>query len=78
MADVAVIGIADERWGEAVVAVVAPREGAIVTLDDLRSFAGERLARYKLPTRVEVVDILPRNPAGKVLKFELRERFGSA
>jgi len=64
--------------GEAVVAVVAPREGAIVTLDDLRSFAGERLARYKLPTRVEVVDILPRNPAGKVLKFELRERFGSA
>jgi fatty-acyl-CoA synthase len=78
VADVAVIGIADERWGEAVVAVVAPREGAIVTLDDLRSFAGERLARYKLPTRVEVVDILPRNPAGKVLKFELRERFGSA
>jgi len=75
VADVAVIGIADERWGEAVVAVVAPREGAIVTLDDLRSFAGERLARYKLPTRVEVVDILPRNPAGKVLKFELRERF---
>lgn len=75
VADVAVIGLPDERWGEAVVAVIAPHAGAEVTLEDLRAFAGERLARYKLPTRVEVVEILPRNPAGKVLKFELRERF---
>jgi fatty-acyl-CoA synthase len=78
VADVAVIGLPDERWGEAVVAVVAPHEGADLTLDDLRDFAGERLARYKLPTRIEVVDALPRNPAGKVLKFELRERFSGS
>jgi fatty-acyl-CoA synthase len=78
VADVAVIGLPDERWGEAVVAVVAPHEGADLTLDDLRDFAGERLARYKLPTRIEVVDALPRNPAGKVLKFELRERFSAS
>jgi len=75
VADVAVIGLPDERWGEAVVAVIAPHTGVTVTLEELREFAGERLARYKLPTRVEVVEILPRNPAGKVLKFELRERF---
>jgi len=75
VADVAVIGLPDERWGEVVVAVVAVHEDADLTLEGLREFAGERLARYKLPTRIEVVDILPRNPAGKVLKFELRERF---
>ena len=73
--EVAVIGLPDDRWGEAVVAVVALREGASLTLEDLRAFAGERLARYKLPTRLELVDQLPRNPAGKVLKFELRGLF---
>ena len=77
VADVAVIGRPDERWGEAVVAVVAPHDGQEVTLESLRDFASERLARYKLPTRIEVVEVLPRNPAGKVLKFELRERFTS-
>ena len=75
VADVAVIGAPDQRWGEVVVAVVVVHEQADLTLEGLREFAGGRLARYKLPTRVEVVDVLPRNPAGKVLKFELRERF---
>ncbi len=76
VADVAVIGLPDERWGETVVAVVVPEPGATVTLEEVRAFAEDRLARYKLPTRIETVDVLPRNPAGKVLKFELRERFG--
>lgn len=76
VAEVAVIGLPDERWGEAVVAVVAPKVGAAVSLEDLRRFAAERLARYKLPSRLEIVDALPRNPAGKVLKFELRRQFG--
>ena len=75
VADVAVIGLPDERWGEAVVAVIAPHDGVDVTLEDLRAFATDRLARYKLPTRIELIDVLPRNPAGKVLKFELRERY---
>ena len=75
VAEVAVIGLPDERWGEAVVAVVVSREGNTLTLEDLRQFAGPSLARFKLPTRLEVVEALPRNPAGKVLKFELRERF---
>ncbi|HKA05482.1 MAG TPA: long-chain fatty acid--CoA ligase [Acidimicrobiales bacterium] len=76
VAEVAVIGLPDERWGEAVAAVVALAPDASLDLEDLRAFASERLARYKLPTRLELIDALPRNPAGKVLKFELRTRFG--
>jgi fatty-acyl-CoA synthase len=75
IAEVAVIGLPDERWGEAVVAVAALRPGSSLTVEELRTFARERLARFKLPTRLELVDILPRNPAGKVLKFELRDRY---
>jgi fatty-acyl-CoA synthase len=78
VAEVAIIGLPDERWGEAVVAVVALKDNATLALDELRDFAGSDLARYKLPSRLEFVEALPRNPAGKVLKFELRERFGSA
>jgi fatty-acyl-CoA synthase len=77
IADVAVVGLPDERWGEAVAAVAVLRENTSLTLEDLREVAGGSLARYKLPTRLEVVDALPRNPAGKVLKFELRARLGS-
>ncbi len=73
--EVAVIGLPDEKWGEAVVAVVVLNEGDELALDELRDFAGERLAKYKLPTRLHQVPVLPRNPAGKVLKFELREQF---
>lgn len=75
ISEVAVIGLPDDRWGEAVVAVVALRPDTTLTLDELRDFAAERLARYKLPSRLETVAVLPRNPAGKVLKFELRQRF---
>lgn len=75
IAEVAVIGLPDERWGEAVVAVVALRPDATLTLDQLRDFAAQSLARYKLPSRLETVDCLPRNPAGKILKFELRDQF---
>ena len=75
VAEIAVIGLPDERWGEAVVAVAALKPDANLTLAELRDFAGERLARFKLPSRLELVDVLPRNPAGKVLKFELRERY---
>jgi fatty-acyl-CoA synthase len=75
ISEVAVIGLPDERWGEAVVAIVALKPGAELTLEELRDFAAERLARYKVPSRLEKVEVLPRNPAGKVLKFELRDRF---
>jgi fatty-acyl-CoA synthase len=77
IAEVAVIGQSDERRGEALVAVAALKPGKTLSLEELRDFAGQSLARYKLPSRLEIIDALPRNPAGKVLKFQLRERFGS-
>jgi fatty-acyl-CoA synthase len=72
--EVAVIGRPDEKWGEVPVAVAAVVGD--VHLPDLAGFLDERLARYKQPKVLEIVDALPRNPAGKVLKTELRARFG--
>jgi acyl-CoA synthetase (AMP-forming)/AMP-acid ligase II len=77
VADVAVIGIPDERWGEAVTALVIPVAGAGVDAGELVAFARQRLAGYKLPRSVEFVAELPRSAAGKVLKRELRERYAS-
>ncbi len=75
IAEIAVIGEPCEKWGESVTAFAVLRAGANLDLDELRGWATERLARYKLPTRLEIIEALPRNPAGKVLKFELRGRF---
>jgi fatty-acyl-CoA synthase len=79
IAEVAVIGRPHEKWGEVPVAVVALAASAPSTLaiSELDEFLSERLARYKHPKALEVVDTLPRNPAGKVLKTELRARFGT-
>ncbi|MFS0884842.1 acyl-CoA synthetase [Aeromicrobium sp. 179-A 4D2 NHS] len=70
--EVAVVGLPDEEWGETVAAFVVLQEDASLTLEELRAFAGERLARYKLPRRLEVVPLLPRNASGKVQKPHLR------
>jgi fatty-acyl-CoA synthase len=74
--EVAVVGRPDERWGEVSVAVAAVHTD--LDLGDLDQFLTERLARYKHPKALEIVDALPRNPAGKVLKTELRARFRAA
>ena len=74
--EVAVIGRPDDTWGEVPVAVAAVAESGL-TLADLDEFLTGRLARYKHPKGLEIVDALPRNPAGKVLKTELRTRFGA-
>jgi fatty-acyl-CoA synthase len=76
ISEVAVIGRPHEKWGEVPVAIAAVTE-ANLSLADLDGFLSERLARYKHPKALEVVDALPRNPAGKVLKTELRARFAA-
>ncbi|HEU4404411.1 MAG TPA: long-chain fatty acid--CoA ligase [Polyangiaceae bacterium] len=73
--EVAVIGLPDERWGEAVAAVVACKPGESLGLDELRAYCEGKLARYKQPLALCPVDALPRNATGKVLKTELRQRF---
>jgi acyl-CoA synthetase (AMP-forming)/AMP-acid ligase II len=70
--DVAVIGLPDERWGERVHALVVLRHESSATTDDLAAAAREGLAGYKVPKTWELVDALPRNATGKVLKRELR------
>jgi fatty-acyl-CoA synthase len=75
--DVAVIGRADERWGEVPVAVVVPRAGAALEVDALADWLDGRVARYKRPKFVEVLPQLPRNASGKVVKGVLREQFGT-
>ncbi len=74
LAQVAVIGVPDERMGEVGMAYVVPRPGATVEPDELIAWARDQMANYKVPRRVEVVDELPLNASGKVLKFELRAR----
>jgi long-chain acyl-CoA synthetase len=74
VADVAVIGVPHERWGETVKACVVKGDGD-VTADRIIAYARENLAHYKCPTSVDFVDELPRNPSGKLLKRELREPY---
>jgi acyl-CoA synthetase (AMP-forming)/AMP-acid ligase II len=79
VAQVAVVGVPDRRMGEVGLAVVVPAPGAdaAATATELAAFAGDRLANFKVPRRVEVLDALPTNASGKVLKRELRARFGA-
>ncbi len=77
IADAAVVGLPDDRTGERVCAVVVPSDpDAPPSLDAILAFTvGKGLAKQKTPEQLEIVDALPRNPTGKVLKFELRERY---
>jgi long-chain acyl-CoA synthetase len=73
--EAAVIGIPDPYWIEKVHAVVVPKKGANTTPEELIAFCKKQIAGYKAPKSVELVEALPKNPAGKILKRELREKY---
>lgn len=75
VADVAVIGIPDEKWGEAVKAIVVAKEGTDPTPESIIEWARERIAGYKCPKSVDYIQEMPRNPSGKILRKDLREPY---
>jgi acyl-CoA synthetase (AMP-forming)/AMP-acid ligase II len=73
--EVAIIGVPDDTWGESVKAVVSLKEGASATGEELIAHCEEHLAKFKCPRSVDIIELLPRNPTGKILKRELRKPY---
>ena len=71
----AVVGLPDREWGEKVTAFIVPKPGKTILPDQLKSFLKSRLSSFKVPKEFFVVDDMPKNPAGKILKRELRKQF---
>jgi acyl-CoA synthetase (AMP-forming)/AMP-acid ligase II len=73
--EVAIIGVPDDRWGETVKAVVSLKPGTEATEEELIAYCSEHLAKFKCPTSVDIIEALPRNPTGKILKRDLRKPY---
>ena len=78
VAEVAVIGIPDARWGEAVKACIVPKPGHSVDADSVIAWARSRIAGFKVPKSIDIIDALPRNPTGKIMRRSLREPYWAA
>jgi len=73
--EVAVLGVPDEKWGEVVGAIIAPKADVELTMEEVKRFAESKLAKYKIPREVKFVEKIPRNVMGKVAKKGLRKMF---
>ena len=73
--EVAIIGVPDDRWGESVKAVVALKPNTSATEEELIAYCAEHLAKFKCPKSVDILEALPRNPTGKILKRDLRKPY---
>jgi len=78
VAEAAIIGIPDDRWGEVGLAVLALAPGESIERTEVQEHCASRLAKFKVPSDIAIVDALPRNATGKVLKRELRDQFVGA
>ncbi|HEX3182108.1 MAG TPA: hypothetical protein VHR44_12765 [Beijerinckiaceae bacterium] len=75
VAEVAVIGVPSQRWGEEVKAVIVAKAGHTPREDDVIAWARERIAAFKAPKSIEIIDAFPRTATGKVLRRELKEKY---
>jgi len=74
--EVAVIGVPDERWGERPIAIIVPRGEQAVTIEEVRQFCQDKLARFKIPDRVELTDSLPYSGSLKIARWQLKAKYG--
>ncbi|GEN45605.1 fatty acyl-CoA synthetase [Alkalibacillus haloalkaliphilus] len=77
VSEVAVVGLPDEYWIEAVTAIIVTKQGYELTTEDVQSFCGQKLSKFKVPKYIDFTDSLPKNPSGKVLKRSLRDQYES-
>src|SRR5690625_1999757 len=77
VAEVAVIGVPDDYWGEAITAIIITKEGHMLTEQTVVDFCKEQLPSFKTPKYVYFQETLPKNPSGKVLKKDLRDEYGN-
>jgi len=78
IAEAAVIGVSDKRWGEVGMAIIAVKPGHALTEATIHAHCAANLARFKCPRLIEFIDALPRNATGKIHKPTLRRKFGLA
>jgi acyl-CoA synthetase (AMP-forming)/AMP-acid ligase II len=75
VSEVSVIGVPDEYWGEAVKAIIVPKENVTISEEDIKRFCEDHLTSYKKPKSVEFWKELPKSPQGKILKRAIRDRY---
>ena len=75
VAEAAVIGLPHPYWLEAVTAFISPRKDQVINGEEIIDYLKQRMANYKIPKKVVVVDALPHNASGKILKKDLREKY---